>query len=659
MSTGEIVQLGFSEGMNTNAPTQTLLTALNLKVFATDALFVAYVARAATIGDMYLNSTDGFIHYYETSWQIVNTKLHGFVSPEGNVAIVFNASPAGITVTPTAAQDYYISGLKRTLAAGVGITYNITEAEGLWFFYFDLNGSLNASQSDAITHDATKCYVASGYWDDTNNAWVISSDEYHTDRFPLFVKSYLHKYLKTRYDDGLTPGDFTISTGASDSHAHFSVSSGHIHDEDLEHTISTQALPASMPVLYRSGASGAWRVDALTNFAFKNAAGGNNRVAYNQFTGGAWQQTEAPNGDYVLVHGFGSNDKRQKPVIIQGQHSYNTLVNARAGAVSEISSLITSGLPLEERIPLWTIIVQTSNSYSNSVKARIVTNDLGTDYIDWRNQAISPGVGPSDHGSLSGLSDDDHLQYLKTTGRSTETIIYLGDSGTDGSFRINCSGTVPVIEKRIAGVWTVFSYTIVQDTITNINAATRKEGIIWYSTDENKYYGDDGANLVALGGGGGGPQVLLTNDGTQAWLPQTLFNQLVYSAYKGGTQKLYGNITIQSTFSAGSKIKLRVSIMSDVGSGNILVQSVATLIRAATADYTDTTDQHSSLNTAQTISAANKPYRIEIDITDTNGLINGQAPVAGNEIPFYLIRGSDTNTGFCHLIASSLEIIVS
>lgn len=657
MSTGEIVQLGFSEGINTGAPTQTLLTALNLKVFATDAAFLAYVARAAQDGDIYKNSTDGFIHYHDgNSWQIITSMLHGWVNPEGNLGIVFNASPAGITITPTAIQDYYISGVKRSIGAGVSKTANIVEAEGVWFFYIDLLGNLGSSQSDSVTHDATKCYVASGYWDDTNNAWVISADEYHTHRFPLFVKSYLHKYLKTRYNDGLTPGDFTISTGASDSHAQFSVSNGHVQDEDLEHTINTQAVPASMPILYRSGASGAWRVDALTNFAFKTT--GTGRAAYNQFTGGSWQQTEVPNGDYVLVHGFGSNDKRQKPIIIQGQNSYSNINNARVGAVTEISSLITSGLPLEERVPLWTIIVQTSNAYGNSVKSRIVTNDLGTDYIDWRNQAINPGTGPSDHGSLSGLGDDDHSQYWNVLGRSTETIIYLGPSTVDGSFRINCSGTVPVVEKRVAGVWTIFSYTIVQNTIANINAATRKEGIIWYSTDENKYYGDDGSGLIALGGGGGGPQVVFRNDGLDTWEEVSIANQLAYLAESGSAKKLYGIIKVPSTYSAGDAISLKIDIMGSVGSGNILVQSVSTLINAASANISSTTNQHSSVNTAQTISAIEKPYQITIDITDGNGQINGVNPVPGDNIVFYFTRGSDTCTGNCYLLPSTLEPVI-
>jgi len=98
-----------------------------------------------------------------------------------------------------------------------------------------------------------------------------------------------------------------------------------------------------------------------------------------------------------------------------GQAEYNTVRAARDGATTEISSLITAGLIVPEIKFLGTVIYQTSNTYSNTVQSRIRSTDAGDDYVDLRDLGVVRG-GTSgtitDHGSLAGLDDDDHLQYL-------------------------------------------------------------------------------------------------------------------------------------------------------------------------------------------------------------------------------------------------------
>jgi len=72
-----------------------------------------------------------------------------------------------------------------------------------------------------------------------------------------------------------------------------------------------------------------------------------------------------------------------------------------------------------------TVIFQTdTTSYANAVKARIVSTDEGGDYIDWRTSTAVSSTGfVSDHGSLSGLADDDHAQYVLADG--TRQVEYL------------------------------------------------------------------------------------------------------------------------------------------------------------------------------------------------------------------------------------------
>jgi hypothetical protein len=157
-----------------------------------------------------------------------------------------------------------------------------------------------------------------------------------------------------------------------------------------------------------------WRKKAADAFPFiysgtAGYTGAAGRIPYNQFTGGAWQLTEIANNAFVLVHLFGTNDIENPVVAIQGTATYGNVTAARLAASSEITSL--SGLPFAEFVALGSVVLESSNTYSNTPQA-IVRSVDGTDYVDFRGtQLYTPAGEVSTHGLLSGLSSDDHLQY--------------------------------------------------------------------------------------------------------------------------------------------------------------------------------------------------------------------------------------------------------
>jgi hypothetical protein len=119
------------------------------------------------------------------------------------------------------------------------------------------------------------------------------------------------------------------------------------------------------------------------------------------------------NTDFILVHFFGTNDVNNKVIGVVGTQQYASRSAARTGANSEISNL--QDLPFTEFVPIATVIFQ-SNNYANAVKARVVTTDLDENYVDFRGtQVYTPAGQASDHGLLSGLVDDDHIQYHTDT----------------------------------------------------------------------------------------------------------------------------------------------------------------------------------------------------------------------------------------------------
>ena len=222
--------------------------------------------------------------------------------------------------------------------------------------------------------------------------------------------SYLHTILGARYLSGLALQNFTIGNGNNNAHAQFTSDEGSIRDEDILHTIPAQT---QIPILYRQGQY--WRKKAADAYPliYSGSAGytgANGRPAYNQYTGGAWQLTEMANTNFILVHFFGTNDINNKVIGVAGTQVYNNITAARTGANGEISLL--SDLPFTEFVPIGSVIFQ-SNNYSNAVKARVVLTDLGENYVDFRGtQVYTPAGEASDHGLLSGLVDDDHIQYL-------------------------------------------------------------------------------------------------------------------------------------------------------------------------------------------------------------------------------------------------------
>jgi hypothetical protein len=220
---------------------------------------------------------------------------------------------------------------------------------------------------------------------------------------------WIHNHVGAVYVSGFALGDFAADqSGDLAAHAQFSVAEGIIRNEDLDHTLSTVASTTGLEIFYLDGSNWRW----TTNSGYSILNTGTGRMAYNS----SGTQAEVTDNLYALCHIFAWNDSTLKSIAIQGQAQYTTLALARTGAQTEISSLILSGLPAAEMKPIGTVIFQTKSTYGNAVKSKVVTTDIGSNYIDWRRDDLSSATPGNDHGSLSGLNDDDHQQYVLVNG---------------------------------------------------------------------------------------------------------------------------------------------------------------------------------------------------------------------------------------------------
>jgi len=345
--------------------------------------------------------------------------------------LTFTDGTLTLAIAPTGASfSFYIKGKKYT---STGDSAAITDTEGLWYIYYNDSGVLTATQTWDIDFIYSQALVAIVYWDAANNTAIYVGDERHGIKMDGHTHANLHSDIGTTFRSGCAISSLsTDQSGIDAAHAQFGVEAGAIRDEDLGHSLSAILSTTGLPIYYKDGASGYWR--KTTNAGYSITTTGTGRMAYNQdLGGGAWQLTEIANNDFGLCHVFATNDINNPYFAIVGQADYGNVNAARAGANDEINNLVTSGLIFAEYIPIATVIFQTSNAYTggtNTTKSRVRTTDLGDDYVDWRYSKISPSaISVTDHGNLSGLGVDDHLQYVPVDGLRDTTAISFETTG--------------------------------------------------------------------------------------------------------------------------------------------------------------------------------------------------------------------------------------
>ena len=309
------------------------------------------------------------------------------------------------TIAPTSTSfSFYIKGEKFTKTTAQNLT--IPNLPGNHYVYFNTSGALESTQvfsSDIIEKYA---FISIIYWNTDTNTHTYFAEERHGITMDGATHSYLHTTFGSRYLSGLALQSFTIGDGSLDSHAQFSVDEGSIRDEDI---LLTSSVQSQIPILFRQGQL--WRKKAADAFPLIYNDGvyySGARIPFNEYTGGSWQLTAIDSNKFVLVHFFATNDKETPIVGIQGIAQYNDIPAARNAASTEITSL--AGLPFAEFVAIGTVVFQT-NTYTNTPDAR-VRNINGANYVDFRGtQLYTPAGEATEHSLLSGLADDDHLQY--------------------------------------------------------------------------------------------------------------------------------------------------------------------------------------------------------------------------------------------------------
>lgn len=292
----------------------------------------------------------------------------------------------------------------------------ITDQSGLHYIYFN-NAGVLTSKFNTFFDFENEAPVAYVYWSVGNNTHHFFADERHGIVLDWATHEYLHRTRGAAIANGFGISATTGGDGTSNTHAQVALAGGTFFDEDLEVQIIDSATPtantweqtlspvAQIPMFYRSGST--WVKDAATDYPMKHNGG---RAMYNLNTAGTWSTPEISNNRWGVSWIVATNNINEPVIAILGQENY-TSTNLAEDAVWE--DLDLTGFPIYEFRPLHKIIYYTSNAYTNDPQASIIS------VWDLRRTLSTTGAIPStpvsDHGSMTGLGDDDHLQYFNST----------------------------------------------------------------------------------------------------------------------------------------------------------------------------------------------------------------------------------------------------
>jgi hypothetical protein len=420
--------------------------------------------------------------HYGGDWFRIGESIVTLDNPQGfedrdDATISFSDVSKQLTIQPTVTSyAVWTAGVRKVLTNTQQVT--LPDADVTYYCYLDTDFVLQYTDTWSIDLINIYAFVCVLYVDSVQDAAVYFGEERHGAIMMSATHLYLHETFGMQWKSGLATGDLVVdASGGLATHAQCSVAGGEVYDEDINITIVSDATPtepfeqdliapAQIPILYRTGATGAWRFTVANDYPVLTA--GTGRLAWNEFTGGAWQQTEVDNLYFVLCHIFVSNSRINPVVAVQGQNQYANVGDARTGAYVEVAELSYGSLDLAEMHPISTIIYQTNNVYGNAVKGRVRSTDTGDSYIDWR--LIQPkGISnTSEHSALA------QLDYYSSghTGFQRKLFIDSGNPDTDddgantggnGIFQItdlwfnDSANTVYVCEDASTGaaVWTL------------------------------------------------------------------------------------------------------------------------------------------------------------------------------------------------------------
>ena len=330
-----------------------------------------------SVGSLYLGLTTDALA--ESTHLIQNTPTMGLINGGALTA------GAGTTVNVSAGFGYVMSGtfpshvLKKIEWSATSLLLPVSTAS---YIYFDSSSTLTSSTAfPSITG-----VVYLGRVRTTSSTFeffdLTAIDAHHN---PNKVRNMIRNTFAVLYSSG------SITT--ANSSRQLTITSGKYYYGEREFNPSGQSSPATFSTYYHS--SGAFTMTTgVTAVPYTQYDNGTNLVA---FTPGFYTNHT------LYIVGEGTNEKY---FLVYGQAEYATEALAEAAAIPSPPSYFTEGVIRIAKILVW-------DGFPTYTKIFDTRPFIST--------TASTLTSTADHGSLSGLLDDDHTQYLLIAGTRAMT----------------------------------------------------------------------------------------------------------------------------------------------------------------------------------------------------------------------------------------------
>jgi hypothetical protein len=420
----------------------------------------------------------------------------GFVNRLDSI-ISFNDNTRTFTIAPTGfSYEVYIEGIKVTKTTSESIV--IGSGTALNYIHFNTNTGLLDTKTTGFNFD-TDVPIAFIHWNSDINQSTFFGEERHGIRMDSMTHKWIHNTFGMQYINGLSIGGYTLlGNGSLDSHAQIDISDGTLYQEDIIINIAdgnngvefTQQLSpiAYIPVYYHSGSTGQWVRDVSTPYPLKYNA---TRALYNLYSGGIWTTPNVPNNRYFAMWIVATNDINDPVLAIMGQREDSSLGSAENN--NNWDEINLTNIPANEIRPLYRLIFVTNDTFANTPKSSLQS------ILDLRKSIITStyGVTQNDHGSLFGLGDDDHSQYVHinearsisanhtfTNGLTISDGLLSATSGNFSSLQVNGTGVSVSGHTHISSHITDFNSSVsgllpITDIVGGTNISVIPSGTIY------------------------------------------------------------------------------------------------------------------------------------------------------------------------------------
>lgn len=279
----------------------------------------------------------------------------GFTTP-GDVVITGDSTTRKVTLTGTV-NAYYRGVLNTTIVTSWVSDAHGTDTNESYFLYYDGNTiSWNAVSGLSVETFYNNLLICLAFYNTNDSTWVYLRECHSV--MPWQTHRELHQTVGTYRRSGGTLADYTLdSTTAADRRP--SVSECLIYDEDLPSTLSVLAANGPYTQFYLSSTDTANFITAQNDIIPLSG----NQPYWNEFTGGAWQQTLMSNNYYTYLFllavpmAADTPSQNLRYIWVQGQSEDISLANIQAITANDVTLGQFSTL-LPEYVGITKIIIQ-------------------------------------------------------------------------------------------------------------------------------------------------------------------------------------------------------------------------------------------------------------------------------------------------------------